>query len=457
MKRSIALFIGAICGLANVLADNFTITQGTGYVDKESGCVILGNIDGSSITYKTENLPLRDLKCYQTTVHEGIIDSLPISADNYTLSADSQSVTIGKLSTNTGYAITYNNYSYGEPTPINGYTYILQYQPIEKVTFPDTVECDNLRLTLLPVLEYYNVNGSLKQIKREISCGYKAFGMKENGPAIDSATYTTTTAEKFFLEPFPYTDTKFYVTDLIAKKIFNNNQATIVSDSVFKNHAPIAFPTIETTEKQPHEVDESVVNNFQFYTDHKEAIEKAKEFRHSAPLFIDLKSNANEVSNHFVWMFAMDNDAREDVIENGYPYYDSEVNAYEISEPGLHCIQLTVSNLNDTSCVQRSYGCILITESKLAIPNAFTPNGDGINDEFRVAYQSIANFEISIYDQWGRRMYHSEDITQGWDGTFHDDPAAPGTYFYVIHANGTDGEYYSRRGQINLLRSKNKK
>ena len=109
---------------------------------------------------------------------------------------------------------------------------------------------------------------------------------------------------------------------------------------------------------------------------------------------------------------------------------------YSFSEPGNYKVVCAVNNqycASDSSEVS-----ITISESYLAVPNVFTPNGDGINDEFRVAYRSLREFHCWVYNRWGKLVYQWTDPAKGWDGTINGRPAAEGAYFYVIRAVGTD-------------------
>lgn len=84
----------------------------------------------------------------------------------------------------------------------------------------------------------------------------------------------------------------------------------------------------------------------------------------------------------------------------------------------------------------------------IGIPNTFTPNGDGNNDEFRVDYISLQSFSITIVNRWGRVLYESDNPGQGWDGG----DAPTGVYFYSIEATGPDGFNESKTGSIHLFR-----
>jgi gliding motility-associated-like protein len=109
---------------------------------------------------------------------------------------------------------------------------------------------------------------------------------------------------------------------------------------------------------------------------------------------------------------------------------------YSFAEPGLYRVVSTVNNASCTS--DSSEVTVAISESYLTVPNVFTPNGDGKNDEFRVAYRSLKEFHCWVYNRWGKLVYEWDDPAKGWDGTINGRPAAEGAYFYVIRALGTD-------------------
>ena len=86
------------------------------------------------------------------------------------------------------------------------------------------------------------------------------------------------------------------------------------------------------------------------------------------------------------------------------------------------------------------------------VPSAFSPNGDGVNDVFRVRGFGIAKFEMEIYNRWGQKVYESRDVNQGWDGTYRGKPQPMDAYAYVIHIQFTDGRRITRTGNVTLLR-----
>lgn len=87
------------------------------------------------------------------------------------------------------------------------------------------------------------------------------------------------------------------------------------------------------------------------------------------------------------------------------------------------------------------------------MPNAFTPNGDGINDVLTLLSNcNITLFEISIYNRWGEIVYKSYNPNTGWDGTFRSQPCPPGTYVYYLKLAINNGNTETRKGSITLIK-----
>ncbi|MBL7717507.1 MAG: gliding motility-associated C-terminal domain-containing protein [Flavipsychrobacter sp.] len=88
-----------------------------------------------------------------------------------------------------------------------------------------------------------------------------------------------------------------------------------------------------------------------------------------------------------------------------------------------------------------------------AYPNAFTPNGDGKNDRFRpILYGNMEEYEISIYNRFGERVYHSKDAKSGWNGTYNGRPCDVGMYYFYVKAKCFTGQYEEKADAVNLLK-----
>ncbi|MBS1683517.1 MAG: gliding motility-associated C-terminal domain-containing protein [Bacteroidetes bacterium] len=88
-----------------------------------------------------------------------------------------------------------------------------------------------------------------------------------------------------------------------------------------------------------------------------------------------------------------------------------------------------------------------------AIPTAFTPNGDGINDKF-MTYSLCTNesYQITIYNRWGEKVYDSPSQADGWDGTYRGIAQPAGVYVYYVHYHTTGKPDQYHTGSLTLIR-----
>ena len=128
-------------------------------------------------------------------------------------------------------------------------------------------------------------------------------------------------------------------------------------------------------------------------------------------------------------------------------------------EPGCYEPYLIVMNRDLQECRDTAYldECVFVDkESKLEIPNIFSPNGDGINDYFQVVAQTLKTFHGKILNRYGRVVYEWEDWENedaGWDGRLNGSTkGTPGVYYYIIEAVGFDGHEYKEEGALHLVR-----
>ncbi len=115
-------------------------------------------------------------------------------------------------------------------------------------------------------------------------------------------------------------------------------------------------------------------------------------------------------------------------------------------------ITYTVVGANEYGCRDTATVSILIRE-QLFVPNAFTPNGDGLNDRFFIAnygYQEVKTFRI--FNRWGKEVFSTFDGLAGWDGSYQGNPAETGTYFYHIELSDRDDVAQTFRGELLLIR-----
>lgn len=174
----------------------------------------------------------------------------------------------------------------------------------------------------------------------------------------------------------------------------------------------------------------------------------------SAPLKAHFKANPQDVGDYiplYEWRIRRTTDTSPFLIR-----YDEDID-YEFTESGAFVIELNISFVHGTDTlefVMDSPFTVNVSESQLEFPNAFSPNGDGINDIFKAkeGYKSIVSFEAAVFSRWGKKLYEWRDLDGGWDGRSGGHDVPDGAYYLVVKARGADGRNYNIKKVINILR-----
>jgi gliding motility-associated-like protein len=103
-------------------------------------------------------------------------------------------------------------------------------------------------------------------------------------------------------------------------------------------------------------------------------------------------------------------------------------------------------------CVDYYTEVIRVIALELIFPTAFTPNGDGLNESFYPAGNYQGNYEMEIYDRWGKKIFHSFRPEDGWDGNVFGNRAETGTYTYIYKYEDCSNREAIGRGNIQLIR-----
>ena len=88
----------------------------------------------------------------------------------------------------------------------------------------------------------------------------------------------------------------------------------------------------------------------------------------------------------------------------------------------------------------------------IGVPNAFSPNGDGENDVFRIYGVGIEDVDFRVYNRWGELVFHTTDRNQGWDGTYKGKLQEMETYAWTLNAVLINGEKKIMKGNVTLVR-----
>lgn len=149
--------------------------------------------------------------------------------------------------------------------------------------------------------------------------------------------------------------------------------------------------------------------------------------------------NQSQNSTSYIWDFG---DGNTSITKN--PKHNFE-------EPGAYNVSLTAYN---------SVGCKdvyevpyeILPNGALYIPTAFSPNGDGINDQFFSMGEGIISFNMIIFDRWGKEIVTLTNVSQTWDGTKNGKGVPEGAYTYIVDAVLNYGGRINRGGTITLVR-----
>jgi gliding motility-associated-like protein len=113
---------------------------------------------------------------------------------------------------------------------------------------------------------------------------------------------------------------------------------------------------------------------------------------------------------------------------------------------------VTLNTANGCIATDTAYIFIKIPCGDFFIPDIFSPNDDGNNDEFKVYGNCISSMKMIIYNRWGEKVFESKDQLVGWDGKLHGKPVDAATFVYVIEMTFPDGKTTTQKGKITLVR-----
>ena len=174
----------------------------------------------------------------------------------------------------------------------------------------------------------------------------------------------------------------------------------------------------------------------------------------SAPVEIRFEArpeNLGSYTAYYEWRFyTQGNESSPYIIR-----YD-ENTAYTFMTSGQTFIDLLITFVDGKDTINYEMDepfVVSVSDSKLEMPNAFSPNGDGINDVYKAkdGWQSIVSFKAAIFTRWGKKLYEWNDPDGGWDGKVNGHVVPDGAYYCVVQAKGADGKNYSIKKTVSVL------
>ena len=95
---------------------------------------------------------------------------------------------------------------------------------------------------------------------------------------------------------------------------------------------------------------------------------------------------------------------------------------------------------------------VVVIDPVMQIPSVFSPNGDGINDGFRIQAQDLATFNFKIYNRWGEQVFATNSLDIVWDGMYKGKPLDMDTYMYVAIGITLDNKKIIQQGSIVIIK-----
>jgi gliding motility-associated-like protein len=166
--------------------------------------------------------------------------------------------------------------------------------------------------------------------------------------------------------------------------------------------------------------------------------EPTYEGKYVAPFPINFTNNS-KYADSYLWDF-------------GDGTTSTETNpSHTFIQPGKYKIKLTA--FADEGCSNTTdIGDLIIKEATLFIPNTFSPNGDGVNDDFVVTVLNLKKYKIYIYNRAGENIYQSSNIFENWKGTFKNQDVPVGVYYYIIYGTNVYNKDVKYTGSLTLIR-----
>lgn len=150
-------------------------------------------------------------------------------------------------------------------------------------------------------------------------------------------------------------------------------------------------------------------------------------------------ANLSNGYENFLWEFG---DGTFDEIELDPNHFYESINIF------TPCLIVSNEHCTDTICKEIQIDFIPL----IGVPNAFSPNGDGVNDFAFVEGLGITALNFKIYNRWGEIVFETTDQTIGWDGIYKGKSQEMEVYTYIVNANLLDGSKQILKGNITLLR-----
>jgi gliding motility-associated-like protein len=162
---------------------------------------------------------------------------------------------------------------------------------------------------------------------------------------------------------------------------------------------------------------------------------------------VDSPFTPERVDNYILEVVDSLNGTKREIPISGNTHYEPDPN-----DPNLQSQRYRIIAVSTNGTISYSNFFTFRREAKILVPDAFSPNGDGLNDMFLAKGIYFDQYRMSVYDRWGEVVYTTIDKTQGWDGRIKGQLAEQGQYMYRIEVIDLTGFQTVRTGAVLLVR-----
>ena len=308
------------------------------------------------------------------------------------------------------------------------------YLSLVDITIDSELDCGTVTLYVSGEgddIVYYTINGAKKVIDRELTLEYSNLEWNDESLEWEQVTVETTyeSFESTISLDAPYCNTTFRLS---GDKLLNywGTQDIVESETYYTSAIGVETTASQEERENLNEVSDS-----------------DSDLGGSAPVVITFTAYCTDAVNHKEWQISEDSEF-EDLL---YRYNDDEI-THTFNDAGTFYVKLVATDASGECSSEGETYEVTVGESSLLCPNVFSPtSSEGVNDEWRVSYKSIVEFNCWIFNKWGVQICQLTDPSQGWDGKYKGKYVKSGTYYYVIKARGSDGIKYDLSGDINII------
>lgn len=308
---------------------------------------------------------------------------------------------------------------------------------ISGLTVSDDSDCQNVVLTPTGnggAIYYYSINGAQRELSRGLTVSYNTLEYDEGSESFNQVQTEVSfdaLTERMRVEA-PLCDTEFILSGDRFLSYWGDGQS--VSTGWFETrNISVKATAVQSERDNANETKDDTTG-----------------LGGSAPVEITFKAAVTDAVRFTEWQFSTDQEFETLDLRISQTEF-----TYTFEDYGTTYVRFMASNdTGDCDSYSDVYE-VSIGESKLLCPNAFSPGAsEGVNDEWKVSYKSIIEFECHIFNRWGVKIATLRDPSEGWDGHYKGKLVPSGVYYYVIKARGSDGKKYELSGDINIINYK---